>query len=177
MACQSLLQFQCDMVLAGGVTVIVPHGLGYLALDGVMSPDGHCRAFDAAARGTVEGSGAGVVVLKRLADAVADGDTIHAVIRGFATNNDGAFKMGFTAPSSEGQVEVIATAPGHRGGARRVDHLRRDARHRHPAGRCGGGRRPLRGVRGGHRAAGVLRPGRDQDQHRPSRRRGRAWRA
>ncbi len=110
MACQSLLQFQCDMVLAGGVTVIVPHGLGYLALDGVMSPDGHCRAFDAAARGTVEGSGAGVVVLKRLADAVADGDTIHAVIRGFATNNDGGFKMSFTAPSPEGQLEAIATA-------------------------------------------------------------------
>ncbi|HEY4574961.1 MAG TPA: polyketide synthase, partial [Thermoanaerobaculia bacterium] len=110
MACQSLLQFQCDMVLAGGVTVIVPHGLGYLALDGVMSPDGHCRAFDAEARGTVEGSGAGVVVLKRLADAVADGDTIHAVIRGFATNNDGGFKMSFTAPSPEGQLEAIATA-------------------------------------------------------------------
>jgi amino acid adenylation domain-containing protein len=110
MACQSLLQFQCDMVLAGGVTVIVPHGLGYLALDGVMSPDGHCRAFDAAARGTVEGSGAGVVVLRRLADAVADGDTIHAVIRGFATNNDGGFKMSFTAPSPEGQLEAIATA-------------------------------------------------------------------
>ncbi|HEV7509115.1 MAG TPA: amino acid adenylation domain-containing protein [Thermoanaerobaculia bacterium] len=110
MACQSLLQFQCDMVLAGGVTVVVPHGLGYLALDGVMSPDGHCRAFDAGARGTVEGSGAGVVVLKRLADAVAEGDTIHAVIRGFATNNDGGFKMSFTAPSPEGQSEVIATA-------------------------------------------------------------------
>ncbi|HKV12998.1 MAG TPA: type I polyketide synthase, partial [Thermoanaerobaculia bacterium] len=110
MACQSLLQFQCDMVLAGGVTVAVPHGLGYLALDAVMSPDGHCRAFDAEARGTVEGSGAGVVVLKRLADAVADGDTIHAVIRGFATNNDGGFKMSFTAPSPEGQLEVIATA-------------------------------------------------------------------
>jgi amino acid adenylation domain-containing protein len=110
MACQSLLQFQCDMVLAGGVTVIVPHGLGYLAQDAVMSPDGHCRAFDAAASGTVEGSGAGVVVLKRLADAVADGDTIHAVIRGFATNNDGGFKMSFTAPSPEGQLEAIATA-------------------------------------------------------------------
>ncbi|HSK79267.1 MAG TPA: amino acid adenylation domain-containing protein, partial [Thermoanaerobaculia bacterium] len=110
MAGQSLLQFQCDMVLAGGVTVVVPHGLGYLALDGVMSPDGHCRAFDAEARGTVEGSGAGVVVLKRLADAVAEGDTIHAVIRGFATNNDGGFKLSFTAPSQDGQLEVIATA-------------------------------------------------------------------
>jgi amino acid adenylation domain-containing protein len=110
MACQSLLQFQCDLVLAGGVTVVVPHGLGYLALDGVMSPDGHCRAFDAEARGTVEGSGAGVVVLKRLSDAVAEGDTIHAVIRGFATNNDGGFKLSFTAPSLDGQLEVVATA-------------------------------------------------------------------
>jgi amino acid adenylation domain-containing protein len=110
MACQSLLQFQCDLVLAGGVTVVVPHAQGYLAVDGVTSPDGHCRAFDADARGTVEGSGAGVVVLKRLADAVAEGDTIHAVIRGFATNNDGGFKMSFTAPSPEGQLEVIATA-------------------------------------------------------------------
>jgi len=110
MACQSLLQYQCDVVLAGGVTVVLPHGLGYLAQDGVMSPDGHCRAFDAGAQGTVEGSGAGVVVLKRLAAAVAEGDTIHAVIRGFATNNDGGFKLSFTAPSLDGQLEVVATA-------------------------------------------------------------------
>src|SRR5262249_28424684 len=89
LACQSLLQYQCDMVLAGGVTVATPQTAGSLAQPGVMSPDGHCRAFDAAAQGTVEGSGAGAVLLKRLADAVAEGDTIHAVIRGFATNNDG----------------------------------------------------------------------------------------
>ena len=110
MASQSLLQFQCDMVLAGGVTVVVPHAQGYLAQESVMSPDGHCRAFDAGARGTVEGSGAGIVVLKRLSDAVAEGDTIHAVIRGFATNNDGGFKLSFTAPSLDGQVEVVAMA-------------------------------------------------------------------
>src|SRR5215210_9512156 len=110
MACQSLLQFQCDMVLAGGVTVVVPHAQGYLAQESVMSPDGHCRAFDAGAHGTVEGSGAGVVVLKRLSDAVAEGDTIHAVIRGFATNNDGGFKLSFTAPSLDGQLEVVAMA-------------------------------------------------------------------
>ncbi|HEY2738487.1 MAG TPA: type I polyketide synthase, partial [Thermoanaerobaculia bacterium] len=110
MASQSLLQFQCDMVLAGGVSVVVPHALGYLAQESVMSPDGHCRAFDAGARGTVEGSGAGVVVLKRLSDAVAEGDTIHAVIRGFATNNDGGFKLSFTAPSQDGQLEVVAMA-------------------------------------------------------------------
>ncbi|HBL27662.1 MAG TPA: hypothetical protein DD490_12565, partial [Acidobacteria bacterium] len=110
MASQSLLQYQCDMALAGGVNVAVPHARGYLAQESVLSPDGHCRAFDAAAAGTVEGSGAGVVVLKRLADALADGDAIHAVIRGFATNNDGGFKQSFTAPSLDGQREVVAMA-------------------------------------------------------------------
>ena len=110
MASQSLLQYQCDMALAGGVNVAVPHGQGYLALESVLSPDGHCRAFDAAAAGAVEGSGAGVVVLKRLSDALADGDAIHAVIRGFAINNDGGFKQSFTAPSLDGQVEVVAMA-------------------------------------------------------------------
>jgi phthiocerol/phenolphthiocerol synthesis type-I polyketide synthase E len=110
LACQSLLSYQCDMALAGGVAVAVPHTAGYLPLDSVTSPDGHCRAFDAAARGTVGGSGVGVVVLKRLADALADGDTVYAVIRGFATNNDGAHKMGYTAPGVDGQVEVIAMA-------------------------------------------------------------------
>src|SRR4051812_12911500 len=110
LACQSLMSYQCDMALAGGVAVAVPQVAGYLPLDSVTSPDGHCRAFDAAARGTVGGSGVGVVVLKRLADALADGDTVYAVIRGFATNNDGAAKMGYTAPGIDGQVEVIAMA-------------------------------------------------------------------
>src|SRR6185295_10365953 len=77
---------------------------------GILSADGHCRAFDADASGTIGGSGAGVVVLKRLADALADGDTIHAVIKGSAINNDGAQKVGFTAPSVEGQAAVIARA-------------------------------------------------------------------
>ena len=110
LACQSLMSYQCDMALAGGVAVSVPHTAGYLPLDSVTSPDGQCRAFDAAARGTVGGSGVGVVVLKRLADALADGDTVHAVIRGFATNNDGSLKVGYTAPGIDGQVEVIAMA-------------------------------------------------------------------
>jgi amino acid adenylation domain-containing protein len=110
LACQSLLQFQCDMALAGGVSIAVPQPTGYPAIESVLSPDGHCRAFDAQARGTVEGSGAGLVVLKRLSDALADGDTIHAVIKGFATNNDGSYKVGFTAPSVDGQIEVIAMA-------------------------------------------------------------------
>jgi phthiocerol/phenolphthiocerol synthesis type-I polyketide synthase E len=110
LACQSLMSYQCDMALAGGVSVSVPQTAGYLPLDSVTSPDGHCRAFDAIARGTVSGSGVGVVVLKRLADALADGDTVYAVVRGFATNNDGSLKMGYTAPSVDGQVEVIAMA-------------------------------------------------------------------
>ncbi|HLL70296.1 MAG TPA: amino acid adenylation domain-containing protein [Pyrinomonadaceae bacterium] len=111
LACQSLQTFQSDMVLAGGVSVRVPRNAGYIyQKGGIMSPDGHCRAFDANAEGTVVGSGVGIVVLKRLEDALADGDTVHAVIRGSAINNDGALKVGYTAPSIEGQREVINEA-------------------------------------------------------------------
>lgn len=111
LACQSLLNRECDMALGGGVSVSVPQGLGAMYQDGgIISPDGHCRAFDREARGTVKGSGVGVVVLKRLADALADGDTIHAVIKGSAINNDGDLKVGFTAPSIEGQAGVIEEA-------------------------------------------------------------------
>jgi len=108
LACQSLLNYQCDIALAGGVSVS-PRG-GYLPQEGVFSADGHCRAFDAHAGGTVGGDGVGIVALKRLADAVADRDHIHAVIRGSAVNNDGALKVGYTAPSVDGQAEVIAMA-------------------------------------------------------------------
>ncbi|HXA48695.1 MAG TPA: type I polyketide synthase, partial [Candidatus Acidoferrum sp.] len=111
MAGQALTNHECDMALAGAVTVRVPHRFGYLYEEGgILSPDGHCRAFDAAASGTVPGSGMGIVALKRLADAIEDGDHIHAVIRGSAVNNDGSLKVGFTAPSVEGQAEVIALA-------------------------------------------------------------------
>src|SRR6185369_315838 len=111
LACQSLLEGECDMALAGGVTVSFPHRAGYLFTEGgILSSDGHCRAFDARADGTVEGNGAGAVLLKRLSDAVADGDTILAVIRGSAVNNDGANKAGYTAPSVEGQTRVVAEA-------------------------------------------------------------------
>jgi acyl transferase domain-containing protein/NADPH:quinone reductase-like Zn-dependent oxidoreductase/predicted O-methyltransferase YrrM/acyl carrier protein len=111
LACQSLLDFHCDLALAGGVSVQVPQVQGYFhAEGGIGSPDGHCRAFDAQARGTVSGNGAGIVVLKRLSEALADGDVIHAVIRGSAVNNDGADKVGFTAPSVSGQSQVIAEA-------------------------------------------------------------------
>ena len=110
-ACQSLLCRQCDVALAGGVTAFASQKTGYLAQDGGMaSPDGHCRAFDAQAQGTVFGSGVGLVVLKRLADAIADGDHIYAVIKGFAVNNDGAGKVSYAAPSVDGQAEVIALA-------------------------------------------------------------------
>ncbi|MGE3267194.1 MAG: SDR family NAD(P)-dependent oxidoreductase [Chloroflexota bacterium] len=110
-ACQSLLNYQCDAALAGGVSVGSPQKTGYLYQPGmIMSPDGHCRAFDASGRGIIAGEGVGVVVLKRLSDAVVDGDTIHAIIRGSAINNDGADKVGYTAPSVNGQAEVIAMA-------------------------------------------------------------------
>ena len=110
-ACQSLLNHECDMALAGGVSVSVPQGLGgHYQEGGIVSPDGHCRAFDAQARGTVKGSGVGVVVLKRLADAIKERDTIHAVIKGSAINNDGAAKVGYTAPAVAGQASVIEEA-------------------------------------------------------------------
>ena len=111
LACQGLRQGECDLALAGGVTIALDQVRGYRWQEGgILSPDGHCRAFDARAAGTVGGSGAGVVALKRLADALRDGDTIHAVVRGSAINNDGAGKIGFTAPSVEGQAKVIAAA-------------------------------------------------------------------
>ena len=111
MACQSLLNYQCDIALAGGISVRVPQKEGYLYQEGgITSPDGHCRAFDARAKGTIFGNGIGIVVLKRLEDALADGDCIHAIIKGSAINNDGATKVGYTAPSVEGQAAVIAEA-------------------------------------------------------------------
>ncbi len=111
LACQSLLSGESDLALAGGVSIDVPQTAGYLYEESsVMSPDGHCRAFDEQAAGTVSGSGVGIVVLKRLADALAHGDTVHAVILGSAVNNDGSARVGFTAPGIEGQAEVIAEA-------------------------------------------------------------------
>ena len=111
MACQSLLNGECDVALAGGVSIPIPHRQGYHYLEGgVLSPDGHCRAFDAGARGTAVGSGAAIVVLQRYAEAVAHGHRIHAVILGTNINNDGALKAGFTAPSVPGQAEAIYDA-------------------------------------------------------------------
>lgn len=111
LAVESLLSFQCSMAIAGGVSLNLRQLGGYFYQEGmILSPDGHCRAFDAKANGTVLGQGSGAVVLKRLSEAVADGDSIRAVIRGSAVNNDGADKIGYTAPSESGQTAVIAAA-------------------------------------------------------------------
>ncbi|MFB2983004.1 type I polyketide synthase [Microseira sp. BLCC-F43] len=110
-ACQSLLNYQCEMALAGGVSIQVPQTAGYLYREGgIASPDGHCRTFDAKAQGTLFCSGLGLVLLKRLEDALADGDYIYAVIKGSAINNDGTQKVSYTAPSVDGQVGVITEA-------------------------------------------------------------------
>ncbi|MBX9789162.1 MAG: type I polyketide synthase [Pirellulales bacterium] len=110
-ACQSLLAHECDLALAGGSTVRVPHYVGYhFEEGGIVSPDGHCRAFDAGARGTLFGSGVGVVALKRLSDALAAGDPIYAVIKASAVNNDGGAKLSFTSTSEAGQMGAMAEA-------------------------------------------------------------------
>ncbi|MCK5522104.1 MAG: amino acid adenylation domain-containing protein [Thiomargarita sp.] len=109
-ACQSLLAGDCDIALAGGVSIIARQNEGYLNDGTIFSHDGHCRAFDARAQGTVNGNGLGIVVLKRLEQALTDGDCIHAVIKASAINNDGALKVGYTAPSVDGQTALIAKA-------------------------------------------------------------------
>ncbi|MDK2599343.1 beta-ketoacyl synthase N-terminal-like domain-containing protein [Bacillus stercoris] len=111
LASRALLTGDCKMALAGGVTVTCPHKKGYMYQEGmIMSPDGRCRAFDAEANGTVGGEGCGVVVLKTLKQALKDQDHIYAVIKGSAYNNDGSRKVGYTAPSIEGQADVIRKA-------------------------------------------------------------------
>ncbi|MCG5442013.1 SDR family NAD(P)-dependent oxidoreductase [Micromonospora sp. NIE79] len=109
LACEALRNGECDMALAGAANIELPH-VGYLGMEGFTSPDGRCRPFDADANGTVWGSGVGVTLLKRLSDAIADGDTVRAVVLGNAINNDGAGKVGFTAPSVDGQMAVVAQA-------------------------------------------------------------------
>ncbi|RJS17716.1 non-ribosomal peptide synthetase [Corallococcus sp. H22C18031201] len=125
MACQSLLTRQSDIALAGAVRIASPQRTGYVYQDGLIySPDGHCRAFDHRAAGTVAGNGAGVVVLKPLADALRDGDRVYAVIKGTAINNDGQQKVGYTAPSIEGQTEVVADALAYAGlGGDDIDYV------------------------------------------------------
>jgi acyl transferase domain-containing protein len=111
LACQAILNGECDMALAGGVSIITWEKSGYLYQEGmIISPDGHCRAFDAEAKGTVGGEGVGTVVLKRLEEALEDRDHIYAVVKGTAVNNDGTRKIGYTAPSIDGQAGVIREA-------------------------------------------------------------------
>ncbi|MFN6514066.1 MAG: SDR family NAD(P)-dependent oxidoreductase [Nostoc sp. CreGUA01] len=111
LACQSLLNGECDIALAGGVAISASRKAGYMYTEGgIMSPDGHCRAFDAKAKGSVGGEGVGIVVLKRLEDALKDRDTIHAAIKGSAINNDGSFKVSYTAPRIDTQAKAIRTA-------------------------------------------------------------------
>jgi len=111
LACRDLLSYQCDIALAGGASIRTPHQTGYAYQEGdIFSSDGYCRPFDAKANGTIFGNAVGLVVLKRLEEAVADGDYIYAVIKGSAINNDGSLKVGYTAPSVSGQAEVIAEA-------------------------------------------------------------------
>ncbi len=111
LAAQSLLSGECDLALAGGVTIEVPQRVGYLHVENeILSPDGHCRAFDHRAEGTIFGSGAGAVAMRRFEDALADEDLIHAVIKGSAVNNDGSLKVGYLAPSVDGQAAAISEA-------------------------------------------------------------------
>jgi acyl transferase domain-containing protein len=115
-AAQSLLNYECDMALAGGVSVSVPVNAGYLYQEGgMLSADGHCRAFDAAGTGTTFNDGAAIVVLRRLEDAIEDGDQVFAVIRGFAVNNDGSAKVSYTAPGVNGQADAVRSAIAHAG--------------------------------------------------------------
>jgi acyl transferase domain-containing protein/acyl carrier protein len=110
-ACQGLLSGECEIALAGGVSILLSQGKGYLCQEGLIhSPDGHCRAFDAGAKGTLFGSGAGVVVLKQLEGAIVNRDNVYAVLIGSAVNNDGNQKVGFTAPGVKGQAAVIRAA-------------------------------------------------------------------
>ena len=115
-ACQGLLNYECDLALAGGVSIQSLQKQGYFYQEGgITSPDGRCRTFDAKAQGTIFGDGVGIVVLKRLEDALAEGDCIHAVIKGSAINNDGAAKVGYTAPGVDGQALAIAEAVANAG--------------------------------------------------------------
>ena len=176
-ACQSLLLYQSDMALAGGASISFPQHRGYLHQEGGMvSADGHCRPFDASASGTIFGSGAGVVLLKRLEDAIADGDQIYGVILGCGLSNDGAGKVGFTAPSVDGQVAAIEQALAQAGvAADSISYVE-----------CHGTATPLgdpievaaltKAFRKSSRGARLLRYRFGQGKHRPPRRRGgRGW--
>ncbi len=136
LACQGLLNAECDIALAGGVSLRLPQDYGYFYQEeGILSPDGRCRPFDAKAAGTLFSNGIGMVVLKRLDDAIADRDTIYAIVRGSAINNDGARKASFTAPGVVGQSQVVADALASAQVEPESISLHRNARHGHGARR------------------------------------------
>lgn len=156
LACQSLLSGECDMVLAGGVSLRMPHDVGYWHESGSMvSAVGHCRPFDVRADGTVFGSGVAIVVLKPLQTAVADGDRIHAVIRGSAINNDGSMKMTYAAPNPAAQAEVIAEAHAVSG----IDSSTISYVETHGTGTPLGDPIEIDGLRKGFGVSGATRPG------------------
>ena len=172
-AVQSLLNYQCDMALAGGVSITLPQKRGYLYQEGgITSPDGHCRTFDEDAAGTVFGNGVGIVALRRLSDALEDGDTIYAVIKGAGMNNDGAAKVSFTAPSVDGHAGVIALAQALAG----IDPETISYVEAHGTATPLGDPIEIAGLTqafraGGATGTGYLRDRLGQEQRRPSRRR------
>ncbi|MEO7021507.1 MAG: polyketide synthase, partial [Ktedonobacteraceae bacterium] len=116
LACQSLINYECDIALAGGACISIPHDRGYVYEEGsILSPDGYCRTFDANAKGSVLTNGVGVVAIKRFREALEDGDSIYAIIRGSATNNDGSQRVSYTAPGLDGQSGVMAEAMANAG--------------------------------------------------------------
>ena len=174
LACRSLWDGESEVALAGGSNLLLQAQVfAGFAKSGFLSPDGHCRAFDAEANGYVRGEGAGIVVLKPLSRAVADGDPIYAVIRGGAVNQDGRTN-GLTAPSRPAQEAVLRAAYRHAGVAPGPGRLRRGARDRHAARRSDRARRPRRRAGRGPRRGPALRRRLGEDQHRPPRGRGRA---
>ena len=167
LACQSILSGECDMAIVGGARIAVPLTAGYVyEEDGILSPDGHCRTFDAAAKGTVVGSGAAIVVIKRMSDALRDGDTIRAVVKGSAVNNDGSEKIGFTAPE---RARATVRDPGSSGDGRgrRFDRrIRRGAWHGDLHRRSHRGRGSDQGIPPTYRCRRVLPDRVRQDEHR-----------
>jgi acyl transferase domain-containing protein len=111
LACRSLIDGECDMAMVGASVVRMPHIRGYIAEQGnIYSPDGHCRAFDERASGTLFGSGVGAVLLKPMTAALSDGDTIYAAIKGTSVTNDGGRKMSYTATTAQSQAEAMVSA-------------------------------------------------------------------
>ncbi len=169
-AFHALLGYQCDIAIAGVASISVPQRRGYLYQEGAIgSRDGTCRPFDAQASGTVFSDGVGAVALKRLSDALADGDAIYAVIKGAALTNDGARKLGYTAPSVDGQAEAIAMAQAFASVEPESISIHRGARDGDATGRPHRNSCADKGVSRGDEQEEFLRDRFSERQHRPSR--------